>query len=74
MRHPQIDSMQKYGHPSFKELLAEAIEENRYIEDIYGDEIKIGDTYYINQHDELIHEKNVLQYALDELPINKKTR
>jgi len=66
--------MQRYGYKSFRELLDEAIEENRYIEDIYGDEIKVGDEYYRNKFDELIHSKNFIQYAEDELDLNKKTR
>jgi len=74
MDHPQIDSMMKYGHKSFRELIDEALEENRYLEDIYGDEIKVGDEYYRNKHDELVHSKNFIQYAEDELDLNKKTR
>lgn len=74
MNPPQIDSMQRYGYKSFSELLDEAIEEKRYLEDIYGDEIKVGDDYYRNKHDELIHSKNFIQYAEEELDLNKKTR
>ena len=74
MDHPQIDSMMKHGHKSFREMLDEALEENRYIDDIFGDEIKIGDDYYMNENDELIHSKNFIQYAEDELDLNKKTR
>ncbi len=74
MSHPQIDSIQRYGHKSFRELLDEALEENRYIEDVFGEEIKIGDEYYRNKHDELIHSKNFMQYAEEELELHKKTR
>ena len=72
--HPHVDNMQRSGHKSFRELLDEAMEENRYIEDIYGDEIKHDDEYYINEHDELIHSKNLAQYALDACELHKKTR
>ena len=74
MDHPQIRNMMAYGHKSFRELLNEIIEENRYMEDIYGDEIKDGDDYYVNEYDELIHSDNFVQYAEEELNVNKKTR
>ena len=74
MNPPQIENVQRYGHKSFRDLLDEAMEENRYIEDIYGDEIKVGDEYYRNKHDELIHSKNLAQYALDTCELHKKTR
>lgn len=74
MNHPQIEAMQKYGHKSFREMLDEAIEENRIIEDVYGEQINIGDEYYINEHDELIHANSLPQYALDHCDLNKKTR
>ena len=71
---PQIENMMKYGHPSFREMLEQAVEEGKYVEDIYGDSIGIGDEYYINEHDELIHSKNLAQYALDTCELHKKTR
>ena len=74
MDDPRIENMMRYGHPTFRELLDEAIEANRYIEDIYGDAINPGDTYYENDCGELIHEDNLAQYALDRMELNEKTR
>ena len=74
MNDPRTENMMRYGHPSFRELLQEAIKENHYIEDIYGQEINPGDTYYENDCGELIHEDNLAQYALDRTELNEKTR
>lgn len=72
MDHPQIEAMQKYGHKSFREMLDEAIEENRIIEDVYGEEINIGDDFVENEHGELIHEKSAFKYLCE--IYDKKTR
>ena len=74
MNDPRTENMMRYGHPTFRELLQEAIKENHYIEDIYGQGINPGDTYYENDCGELIHEDNLAQYALDRTELNEKTR
>lgn len=74
MDDPRIENMMRYGRPTFRALLDEAIEANRYIEDVYGDAINPGDTYYENDYGELIHEDNLAQYALDRMELNEKTR
>ena len=74
MNDPRTENMMRYGHPTFKELLQEAIRENSYIEDIYGQGINPGDTYYENDCGELIHEDNLAQYALDRIELHEKTR
>lgn len=74
MDHPEIIAMQKYGHPSLKDLQNEIAEESRYMEDIYGDEIKIGDEYYINENKDLIHCNNFIEYAEEVLDLEKRER
>ena len=74
MDDPRTENMMRYGHSSFREVLQEAIKENHYIEDIYGQGINPGDTYYENDCGELIHEDNLAQYALDRTELNEKTR
>lgn len=54
-------------------------DENEYVEDIYGDEIKVGDGFYrikgyCNLTLFLVHEKNFLQFAEDELDVKKEER
>ena len=54
-------------------------DEEEYLEDIFGDEIKLGDGFY-RFHDDcsfrelLIHEKNFIQFAEDELDVKKEER
>ena len=58
--------------------MIEYLDEDEYLEDIYGDEIKVGDDYYLFKDkfgfEYLISEKNIMQFAKDELDLKKKER
>mgnify|MGYP003488096855 FL=1 len=59
--------------------MKEYFDEEEYLEDIYGDEIKVGDGFYkikISLIDSwlLVHEKNFVQFAEDELDVKKEER
>ena len=57
-------------------------DEEEYLEDIYGDEIKVGDGFYrikelvrgYQTRVNLVHEKNFVQYCEDELQTKKEER
>jgi len=59
--------------------MIEYFDEDEYLEDIYGDEIKVGDYYYIF-YDEVTHsyliikKENVFQFAKDELDLREMER
>ena len=42
--------------------------------DVYGTEIGEGEKYYMNQHDEVIHPDNIVQWLLEDHFIQEKTR
>ena len=52
--------------------MKEYFDEEEYLEDIYGDEIKVGDIYYEDDNANLIHEKNLVFYLLDNNDLRKK--
>ena len=59
--------------------LKEYLDEDKYLEDLYGDEIKVGDSFYrysenYGSIEYLIHEKNFIQFAEDELDVKKEER
>ena len=54
--------------------MIEYVEEERYVEDIYGDEIKVGDVYYIDEYNELIHESNLIKYLLEYHELKRRER
>ena len=59
--------------------MIEYLDEDEYLEDIYGDEIKVGDGFYkikMRLIDSwlLVHEKNFVQFAEDELDVKKEER
>lgn len=59
--------------------MKEYYDEEEYLEDIYGDEIKVGDEYYefkLINLDRIyyVHEKNLKIFALDELDLIKRER
>ena len=58
--------------------MIEYLDEEEYLEDIYGDEIKVGDDYYLFKDKfgfkYLISEKNIMQFAKDELDLKKEER
>jgi len=59
--------------------MIEYLDEDEYLEDIYGDEIKVGDYYYIffddfNGEYLIIKKENVFQFAKDELDLREMER
>ena len=59
--------------------MKEYFDEDEYLEDIYGDDIKVGDNFYRVRHailgsNYLVHEKNFIQFAEDELDVKKEER
>ena len=49
-------------------------DESEYVEDIYGDEIKVGDEYFVNEYKELIHRKNLLNYLIENCDYEERER
>ena len=54
-------------------------DEDEYIEDVYGDEIKAGDGYYRVdvgkwKREDVVHEKNIIQFIKDEYGLEKEER
>lgn len=72
MNHPEIENMHRFGHKSPCDLSDEIKEENTYLEDIFGEEIKIGDEFVENEHGEFIHERSAFKHLCD--MYKKKTR
>ena len=59
--------------------MKEYFDQDEYLEDIYGDEIKVGDGFYRyifnwGANEVLVHEKNFVQFAEDELDVKKEER
>ena len=60
--------------------MKEYFDEDEYLEDIYGDEIKVGDGFYrmkkmySKEVSFLVHGKNFVQFAQDELDVKKEER
>ena len=54
--------------------MREYFDEDEYLEDIFGDEIKIGDGFYRIKNQFLVHEKNFLEFAQEELDVKREER
>ena len=54
--------------------MKEYFDEDEYLEDIFGDEIKNNDGFYRIKNQFLVHEKNFVQFAEDELDVKKEER
>ena len=49
-------------------------DEDEYLEDIFGDEIKNNDGFYRIKNQFLVHEKNLLEFLLDENDLKLEER
>ena len=49
-------------------------DEDEYLEDIFGDEIKLGDKFVRFKNQFLVHEKNLLEFLLDENDLKLEER
>ena len=49
-------------------------DEEEYLEDIYGDEIKNGDKFIRFKNQFLVHEKNFIRFAEDEIDTHREER
>lgn len=67
IEHPSITHVNKTGHTSedWQALQRKTLAENRYMEDIFGREIKIGDNYIETERGELVHEQSAFDYLCD---------
>ena len=54
--------------------MKEYLDEEEYLEDIYGDEIKVGDGFYLTKEGNPIHEKNLIEYLLDTHDLRRRER
>jgi len=59
--------------------MKEYFDEDEYLEDLYGDEIKVGDIFYKIKVLSppvfyYVHGKNFIQFAEDELDVKKEER
>ena len=74
MNDPRIDFMLKTGFVDRAAMDSYELFEGRYLEDIFGEEIKPGDTYFIDNHGQLIHSKSLVEYVTKDLDFVKYER
>lgn len=67
LEHPEITHVNRTGHTTedWQALQRKTLAENRYMEDVFGVEISIGDNYIETKHGELVHEKSAFEYLCD---------
>lgn len=54
--------------------MKEYFDEDEYLEDIYGDEIKVGDGFFRWKNEFLVHEKNFVEFFKDEFDLKMEER
>lgn len=49
-------------------------DDDDYLEDIYGDEVKNGEGFYRIKNQFLVHEKNILEFLIEENDLKREER
>lgn len=74
MDDQRIEFMKRTGFTDRQQMEAYERMNNRYLEDIFGEEIKKGDTYFEDEHGQLVHEDNLVEYVIKDLNFKKVVR
>jgi hypothetical protein len=59
LEHPAITMTERTGYPTL------VVDNDFPVEDMFGDEIRDGDDYFVLDDDEIVLEENVLRYFKD---------